>query len=431
MLAILPAELISYISEYLSVRDMANCSLTNKYLKECIDGDIFFNRCRKLYINSNKNRSKFIEKLIKYPSYCARFGISDFFLNSIINVVETFFCRSPPPLTALCIYSSFNIDKLNKGQLANSFLRKPDKRCFMLFKIACVEGEFRLAKKILAKIDPLGKSIQHAIEHLNEINCNYITDCKICAAGHNLHLENIFVFVCGEGHYDIARWIHELVPQIVTIKCDRMKNAYEKAAINNMILIVEWLENETRYIGEYINDTDYNSLLDRVFKNYSFEVASFLISSHDKIKLPKNPYLIVQKNNIKHSVPNIIFFTSKSTIRFFCMKYSNVNISSHNEYIFRYICEYGDLEIVKYIIELYPKINIRVLNDKPFRIACAKGKYDIASFLINKYPDINIRAKQDYAYKKACENNHIGIIYLLTTLNPKYLVRKIDYEIID
>ena len=90
---------------------------------------------------------------------------------------------------------------------------------------------------------------------------------------------------------------------------------------------------------------------------------------------------------------------------------------------FRYACDKGHLEVVKYLLtsdELVEKPNINVENDYPFTVACMRGDFELVKYLcsspeLQKHSNINSNSKNEYGngILIAYEDNHMDILRFL------------------
>ena len=81
-----------------------------------------------------------------------------------------------------------------------------------------------------------------------------------------------------------------------------------------------------------------------------------------------------------------------------------IDIHADKEQVFRSICKKGNIEVVKYLIELgenpkHGQINIHIQNEHIFILCCQRGHIDLIKFLIklsnqSNYGQIDIHAKK-------------------------------------
>jgi len=98
----------------------------------------------------------------------------------------------------------------------------------------------------------------------------------------------------------------------------------------------------------------------------------------------------------------------------------NVNL------IFGASCEYGNLDIIKYLIRSYKVINIHGGNECAFRRGCKNGHLEIIKYLIRLDGKINIHSDNESAYMWSCSHGRIEIIKYLMEVYVGY-----DYKISD
>lgn len=91
---------------------------------------------------------------------------------------------------------------------------------------------------------------------------------------------------------------------------------------------------------------------------------------------------------------------------------------------FQWVCTYGHLEILKYLLTSQELIHHRDIDyDHGFRYACANGRLDVVKYLLTspelkEHADIHVWG--DYGFKSACMNGHLDVVkYLLTSPDLK------------
>ena len=100
----------------------------------------------------------------------------------------------------------------------------------------------------------------------------------------------------------------------------------------------------------------------------------------------------------------------------------DIEISMDNEYIFRYTCDNGHLEVAKWLLSVKPDIDISARDEYAFKGACENGHLNLAKWLLSVKPDIDISARDEYAFRYACENGHLKIAQWLGTFNKNYVI---------
>jgi hypothetical protein len=102
------------------------------------------------------------------------------------------------------------------------------------------------------------------------------------------------------------------------------------------------------------------------------------------------------------------------------LDYSRFNTHAQDEYAFRYACENGHLDIVKFLLTLEPshgRIDIYAKNEYAFRYACKNGHTNIVKFLLaleETHGQINIYTLSEYTFR-ACINGQLDIVRILLT----------------
>ena len=115
------------------------------------------------------------------------------------------------------------------------------------------------------------------------------------------------------------------------------------------------------------------------------------------------------------------FHNSKITLllEFKSDNFKNVYSSMSNLFAFGLICQSGDIEVAKCMLQIWSELynDIFVFN-YAFRIACQHGHLHIAKWLLELQQNIDIREYGDYAFNFACYNGHIEIVKWLYELQP-------------
>ena len=97
----------------------------------------------------------------------------------------------------------------------------------------------------------------------------------------------------------------------------------------------------------------------------------------------------------------------------------DINISTKNEYAFRYACKRGHLHVCKWLLQVKPNINISAKNEEAFRVVCYMGHLDICQWLIQVKPSINISAENEYAFRYACFNGRLDVCQWLLQVSKE------------
>tara|TARA_B110001450_G_scaffold190015_1_gene178196 strand:- start:644 stop:1693 length:1050 start_codon:yes stop_codon:yes gene_type:complete len=87
---------------------------------------------------------------------------------------------------------------------------------------------------------------------------------------------------------------------------------------------------------------------------------------------------------------------------------------------FKYSCKSGNLELVKYLLQL-DKLNINELInniDSSFQNSCLSGNLELVTFLLDLFPNINISKYDELSFQSACLSRNIGLVKYLLLIKP-------------
>jgi ankyrin repeat protein len=96
----------------------------------------------------------------------------------------------------------------------------------------------------------------------------------------------------------------------------------------------------------------------------------------------------------------------------------DINISADDDEAFQCACGNGHLDVAKWLLQIKPNIDISINNDEAFRYACEDGHLDVAKWLLQIKPNIYISTNNDYAFRWACENGHLHVAKWLLQIKP-------------
>ena len=94
-----------------------------------------------------------------------------------------------------------------------------------------------------------------------------------------------------------------------------------------------------------------------------------------------------------------------------------INLSDDNYYIFRALCETGNLDALKWVYSLSDEIDIHMFNDFPFRSACYSNNIEIAKWIYS-LGHVDIKSCNHSAFCFSCKCNYLEIANWLISLNP-------------
>ena len=200
------------------------------------------------------------------------------------------------------------------------------------------------------------------------------------------HHCNDFAFriACYKGNLEVVKYLYETFSYI--------------DVLNNDVLIMS-IKNHHDDIAYYLlknlhvcDDKFYNDCIISICDAYSSEKLFKIIFS--KISYFDN-------NEYSNKILDLIFseFSDHELLDQVYEKIPKKYIHDDNEYIFRKLCSYGNIDKINTLLQYYPDIDIHVLNDEAFRVACAHNQLSIAKFLKDNFPDIYIDINDNF-YKK-------------------------------
>ena len=91
-----------------------------------------------------------------------------------------------------------------------------------------------------------------------------------------------------------------------------------------------------------------------------------------------------------------------------------LNQTYNKNVILSFVCEFGHLEVVKYLVEECG-VDVRVNDDHAIKCASADGRLNIVKYLVEKC-GVNARAQNDFAVSEASKYGHLEVV--------KYLIEK-------
>lgn len=84
-----------------------------------------------------------------------------------------------------------------------------------------------------------------------------------------------------------------------------------------------------------------------------------------------------------------------------------------DDFAFRLVCQSGDLEVAKCLIQIWSPLDINYA----FRVSCQWGQLHIAKWLYELYPNINIHECGDFAMFFASHNGHTEVVKWLNEIH--------------
>jgi hypothetical protein len=108
---------------------------------------------------------------------------------------------------------------------------------------------------------------------------------------------------------------------------------------------------------------------------------------------------------------------------------TTINISANSYYAFLISCDYGHLDVVKWLLEnvvkwllknvakwlleIKPDIDISAENEYAFQTACLNGHLELAKWSLKVKPNINTSAEHECAFHDVCDFEYSKVAKLL------------------
>lgn len=289
----LPCELIDLISQWLTLQEMLNLSLTNKYFCLLIQQNHFYLFCNKSF---NMNREIYIRNLMQNTNYFSRF---------YSNHSEKFDCNWIFKLT--CMHNKLEIAKWLKEICPQINIRSDND---IILQNVCRFGCLKIAKWII-EICP---------EIITQIENNI----------------NFFHFACEQGHFEIIQWLKEICPKINISSHDDY--AFRVVCEDGYFEIAKWLV-------EIYAETYHSDYIDKIFRFActhcdNLEFVEWFIKKYPQINVRAN-----EDYAFKCACASGHLQIAK-LLKQVCPQ---IDVRSSNDYAFELACKYGHLETVKWL----------------------------------------------------------------------------------
>lgn len=122
--------------------------------------------------------------------------------------------------------------------------------------------------------------------------------------------------------------------------------------------------------------------------------------------------------SIKHSINN----SNMETFNYLIEKYG---IDIITEEMLYDIVKNGNLEMLKYLLDIKPDLDISFHNELGFRTACKLGYIDMVIYMLEIKPCINISVRNEEAFLICCDSGNIEILDILVYHRPE--IKKSKY----
>jgi len=154
------------------------------------------------------------------------------------------------------------------------------------------------------------------------------------------------------------------------------------------------------------------------FINYSGQgELDKLKQLYENYELEKREYLINQSSTI--ALSSACQFGHLEVIRWIREKNPQIDVLDNGMYNFAIACLNGRLEIIKQLHEWVPTLDVSNNDDEAFMWACFNGHLDIIKQLLEWKPTLNIYSRNKQSIEILCNGGHINILtYLIEKFGP-------------
>lgn len=188
------------------------------------------------------------------------------------------------------------------------------------------------------------------------------------------NLENLFFDLCEKGDLSHVQFLLEIQPQLKLIS--KGNKAFRYACKGGNLCTAKW-----------------------IYEKY--------------------PNINLEQRNKKFPEKCYLYACISGNIEFVKWLYEIKPDWKENNFAFGCCCNYGQLEIAKYLLNKHSSIDISQLDELPFRVVCENGYLEIAKWLLDVKPNINVRAEDDYAFVYAAQRDHCDVTEWLASCYPE------------
>jgi len=145
-----------------------------------------------------------------------------------------------------------------------------------------------------------------------------------------------------------------------------------------------------------------NTLLDIAYSTGNVDMVKYIESKGERLSLHNLTEKVIYTPKIYKSLDMVKYLVEKYQVN---MEATNI----YNKTPFHIACQYGTLNVVKYLVEEGVNIEARnIYNNTPFHMACQEGNLDVVKYLVEeKGLNVETRGFRNYtplqfAYIKGC-----------------------------
>lgn len=226
------------------------------------------------------------------------------------------------------------------------------------------------AVKMLDKY--MEKGLDHKVldkELLNWINSPVLDSLKDHAS---------FSRICGYGHFELVRWFAEKFPE----KVQNHQSNFLSACYSGNIALLEW-----------------------ILEKYPVDV-------HFKKEQPLKILCNLGK---------------LEPLKWFLEKYPETDVHISTEEPFWMLCHAGDLESVKWFLTEYPETNVYQEWNNGFHIACLKNRQELVRWFLTKYQYL-WSEEAPTVVADLCETGNLELVKMILEMCPENLLNIFDIQ---
>lgn len=469
MLDLLPYELFSHITTFLTLNEMAKLSLVSSNIHCLIQSEPYFMTLKQI---SSKNdfcfeshKHKFFCNLTGDKKYFKRFCLTYGFNNYMPNYFRIA-CGSNHLRTVQWIWKKYKIEKtcIEKTWIETSFEEACTEGAYDvivwlyetfgkilelssdLFVSVCQSGKLKVAKWLKEKIgtisfDDIMSAFWAACDtgstdivnwirtispdrdydyneliFLNSITSNLfeIVDMLVEIFLPDINVGGAFITACEDGHLELAKLFWYLIPDSTELDII-LKDSTVLACENDNKHIIEWLYQIYSKMNDIVLDVIRSCGL---FYDMCFQGQMDLV----KFIVGKNPKLLQYYTNEHQSIfTDICRGGSLEFAKWFSYE-CEIDTSDIKcmRRPFHFVCINNKIDIAEWLVKMCPELKYDNKNSL-FRTVCRRNHLDCAKWLYDLDQKINVRLYKDCIFRRACKKKNDALIQFLCEICPSYI----------
>lgn len=213
---------------------------------------------------------------------------------------------------------------------------------------------------------------------------------------------------CENGHLDMVKWLHSIcIEKSISINYQKLfNNCYNDKSLE----VMKWLYS----LEEFVIDMHDTSCFYRACILNQTKIVEYLYSiSNGCVNIHYDDELYFRES-CRHGNLEMV----KWLLNISVLTGNKIDIHINKDEAFLNACKSGNLELVKFLVLLDGKINVHTQKKKAFRICCEIGHLQILQYLYS-VSLFDIREKDELLFRLSCRNGHLEIVKWLLSLNTK------------